>query len=210
MTAAGREQVSRTIDRLAAAGYHPALAARRVAEGKYSQAVELCREILADNPQLLSAHLIYGKALYLSGQAESAAEQFRHALALDPDNLVALKYLADIHFTGGEEMAAITGYSRILAIDPNTGGLASPLSARSRERTRTITLGRGAEEAGYRARAPLRPIPFFTETMGDIYLSQGHFRLAAEVYRTLSNRNANPRLRDKLTRAEGKLRGKDN
>ncbi|MBU0982891.1 MAG: hypothetical protein KKA42_03410, partial [candidate division Zixibacteria bacterium] len=54
-----------------------------------------------------------------------------------------------------------------------------------------------------------RSIPFFTETMGDLYLAQGHSRLAAEVFRHLIDQNDNPRLADKLMQAEGKTKERE-
>lgn len=203
-----RERESRD-ERLADAGYPVAKASRYLKDGKYSDAVRLCRAHLTEEPESLSARLILAMALFKTGQAGPAAEQFHHALSLDPDNVVALKYLGDIKFSEGDEFAAIANYSRVLQIDPDCTGIRSELKKPSRATTKIITLARGGEEKADGSANHLRPIPFYTETMGDLYLRQGYPRLAATVFSRLVEQNDNPRLSDKLAEAELKLRDKD-
>ncbi len=191
---------------LTAKGYWPARAARFVAEEKYARAVEVCRENLAGEPALLSGRLVFGRALFLTGQEDAAEEQFHYVLSIDPDNLVALKYLADIKYGRKDEPAAVAYYRRIMEIDPHNRGLACDIARRKKETTRTISISRGPEKATVRPSKALRDIPFYTETMGDLYLAQGHSRLAAEVFRNLTENNSNPRLQEKLSEAEGKVR----
>ena len=193
---------------LAGRGYWPARAARLLAEGKYSQAVAICREYLPESPNVISGRLVNGISLHLTGQTKSAEQQFLYVLSLDPDNVVALKYLADIRFAQGDEIAAITAYRRILEIDPHSRGLRCELELKPEKNTRTISLVRGSETTVSEKKAPLRPIPFYTETIGDLYLSQGHPRLAAEVFRNLTGKNHDPRLIEKLMAAEGKIKEK--
>jgi tetratricopeptide (TPR) repeat protein len=196
-------------DRLVAGGYWVARAAQHLKDGKYSSAVRLCRQHLTEAPHLLSGRIIYAIALYRAGQTKSAAEQFHHVLTLDPENLVALKYLGDIKFAAGDELTALANYSRVLEIDPFCRGLTSSLKKQSRTETHIITLSHGGEPKPERFPTYLRPIPFFTETMGDLYLNQGYPRLAAAVYRRLVEQTENPRLSEKLAGVEKKLREKD-
>jgi tetratricopeptide (TPR) repeat protein len=197
-------------DHLASAGYWPAIAARRLQLGKYSDAVGICRENLEREPQLLSGRLICARASFLSGQTESAAAQFRRVLAADPDNIVALKYLGDIAFEMGDLAAAMANYGRVLELDPACSGLKSDVRRRSQATTRTITLTRRAEPKPDPDAESLREIPFYTETIGDIYLAQGYPRLAAQVYRKLSEQGESPRLAEKLSLSESKIKEKDN
>jgi len=197
-------------EELCLTGYAPAVAATHLREGRYSKAVEICREQLERETDLLSVRLILARALYHAGQTDSAAEQFYHVLSVDPDNLVALKYLADIKFANSDEMTALAGYRRVLEIDPDCHALYSPLSPKARETTRTITIKRPLEAADkVPSRAPLRKIYFYTETMGDLFLAQGHSRLAAEVYRSLGQSAPNLRLDEKLARADRKAQDKE-
>jgi tetratricopeptide (TPR) repeat protein len=188
---------------LSAQGYWPAQAANYLSEGRYSRAIETCKEHLGEEPKLVSGRLIYALALCRARQTKSAAEQFYRVLSVDPDNLVALKHLGDIKFNEGDEVAAMANYARILEIDPYCKGLRSDLRTTEGQTTRIITLSRQAESTTEKEATPPRwKIPFYTETIGDLYLAQGHPKLAAEVYRTLNERNQNPRLVEKLAQAE--------
>jgi tetratricopeptide (TPR) repeat protein len=185
-------------------GYWPARAAQLLEEGKYSKAVELCRLNLSHESRLLSARLIYGRALFHAGQLESASEQFYHALSIDPNNVVALKYLGDICFRIGDELAAMANYERILEIDPYCSGLASQLKQERSRTTGRLTMVRKPQTEPAPSE-PARKILFYTETMGDLYLKQGHSRLAAEVFRTMRQTSDNPRLAEKLAEAERRI-----
>jgi tetratricopeptide (TPR) repeat protein len=195
-------------DSLVDTNYWPAVAARHLAAGKYSVVAELCREHLTESPDLLSGRLLYARALYEANQIESASEQFYQALALDPANSVALKYLGDIAYQAGDEFAAFAYYARILELDPDCQGIKSDLKPRPEQTTRTISLVRH-EKTEAPIAVPLRTIPFITETMGDLYLQQGHPRLAAEVFRTLHEQAPRPSLLEKLKQAEEKAREKE-
>ncbi|HOP07844.1 MAG TPA: tetratricopeptide repeat protein [candidate division Zixibacteria bacterium] len=190
-------------ERLAATGYWPARAARALAEGKYSQAVEICRANMESGRTPTSARGIYARALYHAGQTESAREQFYSLLAYDADNLVALKYLGDICFEAGDEPAAIAHYQRVLEIDPDCRGLVLSLERSREPLTRTITLKNHSEHVKLspQREAPRRDIPFYTETVGDLYLAQGYPRLAVQVFEMLSDRGDSPRLKEKLAKA---------
>lgn len=190
---------------LAAQGYWAARAALALKDGRYAAAVEICRDHLDDHRTNTAARVIYARALYHAGQVENAATQFRIALRHDPDHLVALKYMGDILFEQEQEAEAMTHYERIWRLDPGTRGLCNDLSIDRQAKTRTITLGRGRETARAHSDS-LRRIPFFTETMGDLYLKQGYPRLAAEVFRRLSEQHHNPRLARKLKEANDSIK----
>ena len=201
--------MSDLIEQLSLQGYWPARAARLLDGGRYAGVVELCRQKLAEEPHSLAGRLILARALFAAGQTESALEEFYHVLAADPENIAALKYLADIRFASGEEMGATSTYQRILEIDPACTCLRSDLVPSQQETVRTITITRGEESAGAESSAAYRRIPFFTETMADLYLGQGHPRLAAFVYRKLLDGNRHPRLVEKLASAERHIKDKD-
>ena len=196
-------------ERLARQGYWPAKAEGCLRSGKYSTAVEICREHLDEQPDVLSGRLIYAIALHLAWQTESATEQFYRVLSCDPDNMVALKYLGDIEFAAGNETAALSNYRRVLEIDPFCRGLVSEVKQDRPARTRTISIIRGDEDAGELLPRPPRELPFYTETIGDLFLAQGYPRLAADVYRTISKNSESPRLLTKLRQAEDKMRLKE-
>ena len=190
-------------------GYWPALAERFLSEGKYSRTVEVCKQHLSEDFNLVSGWIIYGKALFFAGQMDLAEENFYCVLAYDPDNIVSLKFLGDIKFTQGDDISAMAFYTRVLEIAPSCRGLNSPLKHKTESAAKMVTLQRKPEKAAIKKETNLREIPFYTETMGDIYLAQGHNRLAAQVYRTLADKNNNPRLMDKLEKLEKEINKKD-
>lgn len=202
-------------DKLSSQGYWPATAATRLDEGKYSDVVTICRDNLKSWPGSVSGRVVYATALYRSGQTESATEEFRHVLSLDPENMVALKYLGDSLFAAGDTPAAIANYSRIMELDPWCRGLKSDInrnktnSGDTQVTTRTITLTRGSETKTERPLAKGREIPFYTETMGDLYLAQGYPQMAAEVFGRLHLKGESPRLAEKLAAAERKIKEKE-
>jgi tetratricopeptide (TPR) repeat protein len=215
----GRETVAPEIDdatgdrrRLESAGYWPAIAMRLVSEKKYASAVQVCREHLLSGEDILSGRVAYALALYRAGQTEAASEQFHLILSREPNHLVALKYLGDIAYAQGDEWSAMANFGRILEIDPESDGLRCDLPQRgARETTRTITLVRPLEDTDDATKsrptrvttkevAPKREL-LYSETIGDLYLAQGHARPAAEVFQWLYDKNPTPGLAEKLAHA---------
>jgi tetratricopeptide (TPR) repeat protein len=194
--------------KLAECGYWVALANQALAEKQYTRAIELCRQHLADEPHLVGPRVIYTRALLASGQHEAAADQCHLTLAIDPDNEVILKLLGDILLSQAREIEGLACYHRILDINPHCRGLFSPLKQASKTNERFVTIIRGEEIAEREKKAP-SPVIYFTETIGDLYLTQGHPRMAVEVFKKLLLASDTPRLRQKLTLAEDRLSNKE-
>ncbi len=210
MSRRNKSTATDTTAELAAGGYWPARAACALRQERYSRAVEICRTHLPSEPDLISGRLVYGRALFHAGQLDSAATEFYRVLSVDPDNQVALKYLGDLLFERGDEYGSMAHYQRVLEIDPACMGLHRALKSQTAETTRTVTLRRAPEKrATESTKAPLRDIAFYTETVGDLYLSQGYPRLAQEVFRTLMADNDNPRLAKKMTLASESIKEKE-
>jgi tetratricopeptide (TPR) repeat protein len=203
------ESDSTLTDELHRRDYWPAVAAKHLAEGQYSEAVQVCRSRLADEPDVLSGRVIYARALFHTGQIETAAEQFHQVLAADPENIAALKYLGDIEFAQGDELAALSYYDQVLQIDPQTDTLRLDLKLPQPESTRKLTL-KHPSETTEASPYSLRPdVYFYTETVGDLYFAQGHMSRAVEVYRHLCQHSGHPRLIRKLSQAERRIRDKE-
>ena len=193
---------------LADLGYWVALSACAVEEKQYTRAIELCRQHLAEEPHLTGPRVIYARALFASGQHEAAREQCHLAMAIDPDNEVILKLLGDILTAQGVTDGGVACYQRILEINPHCQGLRCELKKDSKVNERFVTIVRG-EEIAERENKPLANIFYYTETIGDLYLTQGHPRMAVEVFRKLLSQGDTPRLRQKLSLAEERMRDKE-
>src|SRR6266487_6672316 len=86
--------------------------------GDAQQAIAICRAHLAQQPQHMSGHVVYGQALYDAGRTEEARVVFEQALALDPENVIVLRHLGDIARRNGDVQSARNWYSRALDLDP--------------------------------------------------------------------------------------------
>ena len=193
---------------LSSKGYWPAVAREFLDDKKYARVVELCAARLKDQPQLISGRLIYAEALYLSGQNQAAEEQFYKVLQADPDNLRALKYLGDIKFESGHLATAMSYYERIQQLEPGTSGLCCSIEDSKKEITKIMVLKKG-EEKSSAAGQKLRELPFKTETIGELLLSQGHPRLALAVFQELADKTQNPRLKTRAEEIEDALKTKE-
>ncbi|HKK21795.1 MAG TPA: tetratricopeptide repeat protein [candidate division Zixibacteria bacterium] len=197
------------IDTLCVRGYAPAEAANCLREGKYSRAVEICREYLTEHAHAASVRLTYARSLFHAGQIETATDQFYEILMQDPDSVVALKYLGDIKYQQKDEFGALALYARVLEIDPGSKILQCRLEKKDKEITRTLTISHAPETTSHTRPAPTRTIHFYTETIADLYLSQGYPRLAAEVYQRLFDENPTGRFKEKLSQAEERIKEKE-
>ena len=86
--------------------------------GQLKRAIEICRTQLAEMPGHMSGQIVYGQALYESGEFEEARQVFERAIALDPENLIALRSLGDMSLQAGDTAEARTWYTRLLEADP--------------------------------------------------------------------------------------------
>ncbi len=184
---------------LSSKGYWPAMAGEYFRQKKYSRAVELCTMRLEEQPEILSGRIILARSLFHSGQMEASEEQFYRVLQCDPENLAALKYLGDIRYCHGDEVMALSYYDKVLNINPYFGGLFSAVEEGLRGETKVLTLRRESESPAADS-AAAREIPFKTETAADLLLSQGHTRLAMEIYRDLAARFGDGKYVEKLNR----------
>jgi Flp pilus assembly protein TadD len=85
--------------------------------GDPEQAIAICRAHLAQQPQHMSGHVVYGQALYDAKRADEARTVFEKALALDPENAIVLRQLGDIAREKGESAEARHWYGKALDLD---------------------------------------------------------------------------------------------
>ncbi|MDP9279921.1 MAG: tetratricopeptide repeat protein, partial [Gemmatimonadota bacterium] len=86
--------------------------------GQPKRAIEICRAHLAQMPGHMSGQIVFGQALFESGEWDEARAVFGRALALDPENLIALRSLGDMALQAGDTAEARTWYTRLLDADP--------------------------------------------------------------------------------------------
>src|SRR6267378_159328 len=86
--------------------------------GQPKRAIEICRSQLSQLPGHMSGQIVYGQALYETGEFDEARKVFERALTLDPENLIALRSLGDMSLQSGNTAEAHRWYTRLLDADP--------------------------------------------------------------------------------------------
>jgi tetratricopeptide (TPR) repeat protein len=86
--------------------------------GQPKRAIEICRSQLSQMPGHMSGQIVYGQALYETGEFDEARQVFERALTLDPENLIALRSLGDMSLQSGNTTEARRWYARLLDADP--------------------------------------------------------------------------------------------
>ena len=96
--------------------------------GQPKRAIEICRAHLAQMPGHMSGQIVFGQALFESGEWDEARAVFGRALALDPENLIALRSLGDMALQAGDTAEARTWYTRLLDADPKDAAVIALVS----------------------------------------------------------------------------------
>jgi tetratricopeptide (TPR) repeat protein len=97
--------------------------------GDLEQAISICRAYLPQQPGHISGHIVFGQALFESGQLTESRGVFETALGLDPENLIALRHLGDIAREEGDIATARGWYQRVLDADPRNEEMAALLQS---------------------------------------------------------------------------------
>jgi tetratricopeptide (TPR) repeat protein len=118
---AGIETLWRTtIDRNPACWIaHNNLANALLKKGRVDDAIILCQQALAIEPDYGDAHYNLGIALLLKKQPDEAIVQFQKTLALQPDNADALDNLGIALVQKGQTDEAIVQFQKTLAFEPD-------------------------------------------------------------------------------------------
>jgi tetratricopeptide (TPR) repeat protein len=96
--------------------------------GQHKRAIEICRTHLAQMPGHMSGQIVFGQALFESGEWDEARTVFGRALALDPENLIALRSLGDMALQAGDTAEARKWYTRLLDADPKDAAVIALIS----------------------------------------------------------------------------------
>ncbi len=89
-------------------------------QGQLAQALELCKQALADAPEEAGAWRLSGELLQRLGQADAARDALNRALRLDPDSAPTRLSLARSLASLGDTAAAIEQVESAVAMEPGT------------------------------------------------------------------------------------------
>ena len=176
-------------------------------QGRFDDAIMLCLQELKASPAYASARVVLGRAYLESGDSVKAEEEFHRVVELSPENLRARMHLGQICETQGRVEEAIGHYEKALEFSPlNREIRASLLRLQA-----SISLSApsvypqasdvpGVPEAHAEFGSVERDENLFaTETLADLYASQGLTGQAASIYRRLLDEQPfNEKIRGKL------------
>lgn len=90
----------------------------RLQAGRPAEAVPLLERLVAEDPNVVDAHLTLGNARFAMRDLPAAARAFRAAVELSPDYTLALANLAMTHQRMGDLDTARREYETVLEMDP--------------------------------------------------------------------------------------------
>jgi tetratricopeptide (TPR) repeat protein len=189
--------------------------------GDPERALALLQEGMSRHPNYFSALIVQGKSFLDLERPEQAEEAFRRVLELDADNLVALQSLAELATDRGELEEAARWYERLVQMDPlnEDAAVAFKQLADRDMREATEVIARDLDEPepieppsdDIVAAAPesedARHDPdLLTQTMAELYASQGLFEEAEAVYlELLKFRPGDPALEERLEATRARI-----
>lgn len=172
---------------------------------QFDEAIRLCLEELKARPASVSARVVLGRTYLDRGDHAKAEEEFHRVIELSPENLRARVHLAEICEAQGRTNDATRHYEAALELVPlNREILASLLTLRRSVHPPEPSLSRSGTRD-----VPELPVSgsmqtagdlFATETLADLYASQGLTDRAAAIYQQLlDNEPFREEIRAKLT-----------
>jgi tetratricopeptide (TPR) repeat protein len=155
-------------------------------QGSLEEALQICKKGLEKHPAYTSARVVLGRIYQEKGKIEDAAAEFKKVLESDSDNLMAHSLLGSIFMKKNDYQAAIEEYQKILTLNPDDEETQSSLK-------QAIELAAGDQKSNKSSKKESGPADkknvakesTATITIADLYLKQGHFDKAIEVYQEL-------------------------
>jgi tetratricopeptide (TPR) repeat protein len=151
------------------------------------QAIAVCKKGLHHHPGFLSGRVALARAYVDKGETDRAVKELERVILAAPDNLIAQGLLLAIYEEKRDWDNLEKTAHRILSVDPQ-----DEKARRSWQTLRTQpTTGENAAGGGSGE--------IVTQTLAEIYASQGYYDKAFDIYRKLSVREPeNPNLHERL------------
>lgn len=189
--------------------------------GDPERALILLQEGLGRHPNYFSALIVQGKAFLDLERSAEAEGAFRRVLELDAENMVALQVLAELARDRGALEEAAGWYERLVQVDPlnEDAAVAFRELAERDMREATEVIARDLESPEPAPEPPEEPAAvapdsdgarhdpdLLTQTMAELYASQGLFQEAEAVYlELLKFRPGDPALLERLEATRARI-----
>lgn len=163
-------------------------------EGRFAEAIALCLQQLRVRPTYISARVVLGRAYMESGDHAGAEKEFRRVIEMSPENLRARLHLGEICASQGRRDEAIRHYEAALDLAPLDrefrtslirlrGAGHSAIPTPLFEPTKVIA--KASPDLSPSGLSGAEGDLFATETLADLYASQGLDDQAAAIYQRL-------------------------
>ncbi|MGH7410443.1 MAG: tetratricopeptide repeat protein [Candidatus Methylomirabilis sp.] len=178
-------------------------------QGRFAEAIALCLRELEARPTYVSARVVLGRAYMESGDHAQAEEEFHRVVESSPENLRARMHLGEICAAQGRRHEAIRHYQAALERAPldreirarlmKLGGSVSPFApSLSTQWTQGVSMP--SREVMVPDFTAAKEELLATETLADLYASQGFTERASAIYRQLLDEEpSRDGIRTKLT-----------
>lgn len=148
--------------------------------GKFEEAIRVCKEGLRRRPEYAAAYIVLGRAHHESGDLLAAQEAFQRVTQLAPDNVLAYGFLGQIAEAQNEIPQALDAYRMALTLYPFDKQIRAAVLRLQARGDETQSASLAVAEA---STAPKEPLP--SETLAELYASQGLYERAAQTYERL-------------------------
>jgi tetratricopeptide (TPR) repeat protein len=160
------------------------------------QAIAVCRKGLHHHPDFVSGRVALARAYVDKGQNDRATKELEKVILTAPDNLIAQRLLLGIYEEKGDRDNVEETVHRILSLDPQDK------EARKKWEGFTSHRSINAFEMGVAGKSG----KIVTQTLAEIYASQGYHENAFAIYQELSVQEPeNSRLHERLADLKQKM-----
>jgi tetratricopeptide (TPR) repeat protein len=171
--------------------------------GMLDDALSLAQRGVQTLPWFGPGFVALGRVQMQQGDVEEALHSFRKALELDEDSIAAMQSLVRLHLLRGEKDQAVALLERAVQLAPEQLVFSNLLRSL---RTAGAEAAACSEDSGAAAEPAAAPIA--TTTLADLYVRQGHFQRALDIYQQLlSVHPDDPRLRAACDELQDRLSG---
>lgn len=173
--------------------------------GNLPEALNVCLKGLERHGQYQNARVVLGRIYQDMGQDTEAEAEFRKVLEADPDHLQALMNMGELLLKRRMHQAAIEEFQKALALNPDDEPtqalLKQAIEAAAQEQAKPATAARPPEKNPSVPTTPTKDSAA-TLTIAELYLKQGHYDKAIDVFQELLAEDPqNLLLRQKLSAA---------
>ena len=144
--------------------------------------------------------MVLGRIFQEQGKSDEAIAEFKKVLEVDSENLMAHSLLGSIFLAQGDYQTAIEEYQQILSLNPDDESAQSSLKQAIEKAAGDAKPKETAKPSAAAEPAAKDPQGTGSVTLGELYLKQGHFDKAIEVFQELLAKDPqNLMLRQKLS-----------